>query len=490
MLSEEALILLAGLGALGLVALGVLELLWPVRPTHPRRVEEPVLPPPAPPLPLSLPSPSPPPPPRRWRSNRPRHARDGTRSPYRRREHGEPAIALEAEPVSAPPREMAVAPLRRSVASEAAAVESAAEPVVDITGAVDRCFALYQQRAYPEAVGTASAAIATSTAAGRADEVARLWSIVALAQQAMEDRASARAALECAIRTAPEAERPAYERQLAALASQVAQLLVAQAEGARGPSSEADLGMLREALDWLERGSVAADNGLRELASDVQRRLWPAYERVVTALVQRQEYRAARELLREALDDPRFPAARAETFRELFSGTYGGEIGQLTAQAIRSMQDAREAEALGALERAEELLDTIHDEALPPKRREEVDRRLWWGYKKLGRRRAQAGEYEAAAEALAHALRFAGVGTDRQADTRAALVRALEGLVEKRALAIRELAESGDREAAVVQSDRLWTRLRAAVADGLTEDDLAVAFAKAQRVFAEVGVRR
>jgi hypothetical protein len=153
------------------------------------------------------------------------------------------------------------------------------------------------------------------------------------------------------------------------------------------------------------------------------------------------------------------------------------------------MQDARETEALGALERAEELLDTIHDEALPPKRREEVDRRLWWGYKKLGRRRAQAGEYEAAAEALFHALRFAGVGTDRQADTRAALVRALEGLVEKRALVIRELAESGDREAAVVQSDRLWTRLRGALAEGLTEEDLAVAFAKAQRVFAEVGAR-
>jgi len=46
----------------------------------------------------------------------------------------------------------------------------------------------------------------------------------------------------------------------------------------------------------------------------------------------------------------------------------------------------------------EELLDHVHDEALPPKRREEVDRRLWWGYKKLGRRRAQAGEYEGAVD--------------------------------------------------------------------------------------------
>jgi tetratricopeptide (TPR) repeat protein len=475
-LSEEALILLGGLGALGLVALSVLELVWPTQRTHPRPV--------AVPSPESV-APAPPPPLRRWRSNRPRHAMSGTRSPYRRRELTEPApaevrAASEAEPVGVMPP-----PLPGAYELPAPAP---AERQIDVTNAVDRCFALYQQRAYADAIGIAMAAI-DADAGGGAD-VARLWSIVALAHQALEDRASARAALESAIRTAPDAERPAYERQLATLAANVARVLVAQAEGVRGPSSPEDVNRLREALDWLQRGGTAStDPGFRELVSDVERRLWPAYERVVMALVQRQEYRAARGLLREALDDPGFPAARAETFRELFSGTYGGEIGQLTAQAIRSMQDARETEALGALERAEELLDTIHDEALPPKRREEVDRRLWWGYKKLGRRRAQTGEYEAAADALFHALRFAGVGTDRQADTRTALVRALEGLVDKRALAIRELADAGDREAALVQSDRLWTRLRGALDEGLTEEDLAVAFAKARRVFAEVGAQ-
>src|SRR5206468_10201241 len=93
------------------------------------------------------------------------------------------------------------------------------------------------------------------------------------------------------------------------------------------------------------------------------------------------------------LEHPRVPTARAETFRELFSGTFSGEIGQLTAQAIRSMQEARETEALGALERAERLLESVHDEALPPKRREEVDRRLWWSYNKLGLRRVEAGAF-------------------------------------------------------------------------------------------------
>src|SRR5205814_4368497 len=140
--------------------------------------------------------------------------------------------------------------------------------------------------------------------------------------------------------------------------------------------------------------AAPADRGLTELIADAQAMLWPAWQRTVMALAQRQEFRTARRLLREALADPRFPAARAETFKELFSGTFSGEIGQLTAQAIRSMQEARESEALSALERAERLLESVHDQALPPKRREEVDRRLWWSYNKLGRRRVDAGAFE------------------------------------------------------------------------------------------------
>jgi hypothetical protein len=489
MLTEEALIFLGGLAALGAVAVGALELLWPTRPRYPVRRVPPVAaaPPPPPPPPPPLSPPSRMARPRRWRSSRPRHAMNGSGSPYQRRDRPGSALADigrtldEAPPATLAPVVVAVAPTP----------PPAAEPQIDLATMVDHCFALYEQRAYAEVAAAAAPAIAAHASAGGAADVARLWSIVALAQQAMEDSAAARDALESAIAVAPAAERAAYERQLATLAAHAAQALVTQAEGAREPASDEGLSALRTARDWCDCGTAVApdDAPLRELADDVQRRLWAAYERVVLALVQRQHYGDARRLLREALEDPRISAARAETFRELFSGTYGGEIGQLTAQAIRSMQEARETEALAALERAEALLDTVQDEVLPPKRREEVDRRLWWGYKKLGRRRAQAGEHEAAAQALGHALRFAGVGTDRQADTRAALVRALEGLVDTRARLIRELAESGDREAALVQSDRLRSRLRDALQEGLAEEDLAGAFAKAQRVVDEVGVR-
>ena len=396
------------------------------------------------------------------------------------------AVAIEARVATA-----SVEPAPSDVAPTAVATDPAPARPLDVDGEAERCFALYQQRDYLQAIGAATAAIAAARGDGHAAGIARLWSIVALARQALDEHHGARAALECAIRAAPVSERAGYERQLAALAGRVAERLVAPTDGGRGVTSADDVSALREALDWLERGAAATpdDPALRERAADVERRLWPAYERVAAALVQRQEYRAARALLREALDDPRVPPAPAATLRELFAGTYGGEIGQLTAQAIRSMQDARETDALGALARAEELLATLQAGALSPKRREEVDRRLWWGYKKLGRRRAQAGDYEAAADALGHALRFAGLGTDRHADTRAALARALEALVDARAPGIRALAEAGAREAALAQSGRLWQRLRRALDEGLSEDELAAAFAKAQRIGTDVGAR-
>ncbi|HET7342497.1 MAG TPA: hypothetical protein VFL90_13630, partial [Methylomirabilota bacterium] len=76
---------------------------------------------------------------------------------------------------------------------------------------------------------------------------------------------------------------------------------------------------------------------------------------------------------------------------------------------------------------------------------------------------------------------------ERRQETVALLVRALDGMVDTRALAIRELADAGDREAAVVQCDKLWTRLRAATEQGLTRADVAGVLAKVQRLFEALG---
>jgi tetratricopeptide (TPR) repeat protein len=545
-LTEEALILLAALGALGLVVLGTLELLWPSRPKHPvRRASTP-----SPPVQVVSPEAQPgeraPAAGRRWRSRHPRHAASN-RERYLKRpqpaEMPEGAAAhllftftswfRSAEPAQATPRSapsapavepVIAAPVEPAVAAVAESaiaadvepvagpdiepvVESIVERVAEPTGVrieastteqaiVDRCFELYQHHRYTDVVALAAGALGSGAPPARrpadAHQAAALWSILALAQQALGDHAAAHRALEAAIETAPEGERAMYRCQLATLALGVARNLVAAASAHGAPDSDSRVSELRDALAWLERGRAVApdDSELRELAATAETRLWPAYEQVVMALVQRQEFGAARRLLREALAHPRVPAARAETFHELFSGTFSGEIGQLTAQAIRSMQEARETEALGALERAERLLESVHHEALPPKRREEVDRRLWWGYNKLGRRRVEAGAFEDAIEPLLRALRLAGTAPDRQSDTRAALVQAFEGWTEASALAIREVADAGDREAAIVRSDRLWTRLRAALTEGLSERELVGAFTRVRRLFEEIGRER
>ena len=83
MLTEEALIVLAALGALGLLVLGTLELLWPSRPKLPPRRD----PPPAPTMAPVVEEPAP----RRWRSSYPRHAA-GARERYLKRVMPTPAV--------------------------------------------------------------------------------------------------------------------------------------------------------------------------------------------------------------------------------------------------------------------------------------------------------------------------------------------------------------------------------------------------------------
>jgi len=509
-LSEEALILLAAFAALGFLILGVLNLIWPTRSRHPVRRPAPAAP----------------------RAARPhrqsalaRHAKDRGR-PYVQPQPLAPSpvplaplspalvtplatadiveATAPAQPIAAEPSEPELAPstLETVPASLEAALPSPAESVPLETlelpsedeSVVEVCFALYQEQRYADVIDRAADAL-TAGPDGRPltdpQAKAALWSVVALARQALGEDTGARAALENAIAAAPDGDRPTYQRQLASLAESVAQGLLAESKRHASPDSEDCLGMIRSAVAWLDRGGAAvpADTKLAELAVGAQALLWPAWQRTVMALAQRQEFRAARRLLREALSDPRFPASRAEAFNELFSGTFSGEIGQLTAQAIRSMHEARESDALASLQRAETLLDTLNAEALPPSRRQEVDRRLWWGYNKLGTRRVEAGEHEAALEPLFHALGY-DVGPARRQETVALLVRALDGVADARALAVRELADSGDREAALVQCDKLWAQLRSANDMGLAQTELAATFAKVQRLFESLGRSR
>src|SRR5205814_712582 len=177
---------------------------------------------------------------------------------------------------------------------------------------VEACFALYQDRSYAEVISVGEEALGRartdSLAEDDAHDIAALWSVVALAKQAREDDEGARLALE-------------------------------------------------QALAWVDRGleMVPSDARLHEAGARTLEALWPAYEQTVNHLLQRLEFETARRLLREALDDPKLPSEWVADFQNLLSGTFGGEIGQLTAQAIRSMHEERDAEALSDLQRAGEL---------------------------------------------------------------------------------------------------------------------------------------
>jgi tetratricopeptide (TPR) repeat protein len=377
------------------------------------------------------------------------------------------------------------------------AAASAVSPPTDSTDAVsrvqrdsplvERCFALYQEKRFDEVVTIAEEALGRGRADAIPRETAALWSVVGLAKQGLGDDDGAHAALESSIATAPDTERPTYRRHLVTLALDAAKARTAQA-------ASHDVGermaVIRTAIAWTERGLAAVpwDPGLIDAREAAQDALWQAYEQAASALLQRQEFSGARRLLREALDDPKLPPARAAGFRGLMSGTFGGEIGQLTAQAILNMQEGRESEALLTLRRAEELLETIPTDSLPSTRRDEVDQRLWWGYAELGSRRLDAGDYEEALDPLVHALRFTSIGADRQAETRAAVVRTLEGIAAVRALSIRRLAEAGNRDEAIVGAGELHGLVKRGLELGLSEDELTAAFARVRRLCEELGM--
>jgi tetratricopeptide (TPR) repeat protein len=440
----------------------------PVTPPH-----EPVEPP--------QPVPPPEPPRRRRRSKISPHARP----------HRVLRPATDVEPPSssvAPPAP--IEPSTRTTLPPAGAAPSGETKLGRDTPLVERCFALYQEKRFDEVLSIGEPALAEirrQPVAGPSRETAALWSVVGLAKQALGDDDGAHAALESSIDSAGEPERSTYRRHLATLALEAAQARLARA-GSRDAGER--MALIRTAIAWTERGLavVPADTALTDAREASHEALWQAYEQAATALLQRQEFPGARQILHEALDDPRLPAARAAGFRGLISGTFGGEIGQLTAQAILCMQESRESEAVGALQRAEELLRTIPTDALPPTRRDEVDQRLWWGYAELGSRRLDAGDYEEALDPLIHALRFTSIGPERQAETRAAVVRALEGIAAVRALSIRRLAEAGSRDEAIVAAGDLHGLVKRGLELGLSEDDLVAAFARVRRLCEELGM--
>jgi tetratricopeptide (TPR) repeat protein len=540
MLTEEALLALTALIACGMVVLGFLELQWPSRPRRAvrpgsmaTRRGEPLRRRPEVSRAIWLPerSPSPLSPvaravpeiggvparePVAWAPplDAPRSAdfdppvpalpdvhmtAQGGEDPVTENAHAGPAPDVGAEPDAERRAEAPSTPRQRRrprsrVKPAAPAQASApAEGVRDTVSAAERCFALYQEGCYAEVVALGEAALHADPAAARRTrrphETAALWSVVGLAKQARGDAEGAAFALETAMDVAPDEDRAAYERHLVTLVVGTGRELLARAQSPGAGPPDERLATTRAAITWARRGlaAIGTDPALADLLRAAEDAAWPAYEQVVAVLARRQEFHRARRLLREVLTDPDCPDGRRETFRSLLSASFGGEIGQLTAQAIRSVRKAREEEALAALTRAQRLLDAIPENSLSPARREEVDRRLSWGYTRLGVLRLETGHVEAALEPLFSALKYTDVAAGRRGEARAALIRALETLTEARVAEVRRLAGEGDPASAVQLGQELWAQLRRGTEAGISPDDLAGAFARMRQLFDEIG---
>lgn len=527
MLSEEGLVLVVALGAVALLILGVLELVAPTRPRHPRRpptfVRDPwrrgrrtsltgrraTIPKRAAPAVEATPA-APLPPlavePERvevWirPESEPEPVVDFPLSAVREPTAENTAAAAPyapAEPIAAPspltePTGVELPPVEPGPLAEIEPVRAPLtepeplpepEPVIEsalvplaLPSPVERCYALYEAQQFDEVVAAGMAALETASSDPRVrepEEVARLWGVVGLARQALGDQEAAREAFAEAITAAPDGERQTWERHLAALVLQVGRELQARSESPGIAGARERVDAMRSAISWLEGGVALApeDEALAEAAASAREALWSTYEHVAMEQMQRQDYEEARWLLEEALQQAECPPEFQETFRELLSGTHGGAVGQLTAEALRRMREGAEREALAALDRAEALLATIPEDGLPERRRQELERRLWWSYTKVGIRWLEGGMYEQALPPLLHALRFGSVGAPRLDETRRPLARALGGLVEDRAPLIQRLIDGADRPEGRVLCDRLWAHVQDALDAGMTKEEL------------------
>ena len=107
-------------------------------------------------------------------------------------------------------------------------------------------------------------------------------------------------------------------------------------------------------------------------------------------------------------------------------------------------------------------------------------RRVWRGYAKLGTRRLKAGNLDGAADALFHALGMKEIGRRRQRQVRDAVVRTLEAMSDQNVETITKLLADGDRPAAVLQVERLISRIQRAREGGVGQASLTPVCIKAR----------
>jgi hypothetical protein len=306
-----------------------------------------------------------------------------------------------------------------------------------------------------------------------------LWSLAGLSSQALGDETGTRKALDLAAQVSSQPVWQGCPPHLASLALPLAQRFLERAERAAEGSEDRIVGP-RLAAFWLRWRLVAAPGDTSSLAllDDAREALSAGYWDVVASLIGRREFAAARARVQEGTECDELPAARAEALLELLWTQMAKELERLTGPAIRPSGD--ETAAVESLERAEALLHSIPDKAIPPQHRTPMARRVWRGYARLGIRQLRSGGVDAAVETLLHALAMRTIDRGRQRQVREALVQTLETLGGRKQEAVERFLGEGNRSAAVGEVEDLIRRIQRAREHGLSQEQLTGPTAKAR----------
>ena len=334
---------------------------------------------------------------------------------------------------------------------------------------------------------------------------ALLWCLVGLAHRhAGDQEAGLRAAFEQGVRALPRNDASGPDPAVVALANSLGSQLLASGEAATDASG-ATLAELRLSVGLLRGVAVAqpgqaadaVDAGGSEISGGDELPPWGkalqahlAVERArdalanvcvrkVNALLERGERDAAHRWIQEVAgwDEP---DGRVQDLEEPYWKAVTGEVTRLTSLALESAGDLDAA--MRTLQSAEAVVRDLPDAATASPRLPEMRRRLWWSYTKLGVQRLDGGDEGPALEPLYHALRLAEGDADREMETRHSLAQALATMATRASDVIAERLRAGDQTAAEAAGQELCRAIDRALAEGVSQEELAGALDKRQHV--------
>ncbi len=312
-----------------------------------------------------------------------------------------------------------------------------------------------------------------------------LWAVVGVSRHALGDIEGAQGALEAAARAAPDGVSEGCPQRIAAAAASSARQLLLAADAMSATSGER-VAVLRMAVLWLEWRIVAAPatEEVSVLLDRAREALWDGYSQAGRELMRRRQFAQARELVCLALDSEDLPAARRAPLEELSARSIVRQIGRLVATARGT--ETPEADALDALERAQEILAAASVDAVTPGRWHGANRRIWNGYMRHGRRDIVAFELEAALRPLFRALHLRDLDLGLERKTRELLARTIERISDGAGETIDRLLEAGERDAAMQRWQDVRGIIQKARDQGLSHEELAQAFGRARQMLEQI----